>query len=82
MDASLSDGVDGVRGNREVPPQSTHGAPTCAARPCGWEEGGPWGKHGFPHGSEPEASDAAGFVEIAALESELVAARERRFARA
>jgi hypothetical protein len=21
------------------------------------KEGGPWGKHGFPHGSEPEASD-------------------------
>jgi cytochrome c oxidase subunit III len=24
------------------------------------EEGGSWGKHGFPHGSEPKASDAAG----------------------
>ena len=23
------------------------------------EEGGRWGKHGFPHGSEPEASDVA-----------------------
>src|SRR5207245_5465713 len=22
------------------------------------EEGGSWGKHGFPHGSEPKASDA------------------------
>ena len=22
------------------------------------QEGGSWGKHGFPHGSEPKASDA------------------------
>ncbi len=22
------------------------------------KEGGPWGKHGFPHGSDPEGSDA------------------------
>src|SRR5215207_8574433 len=25
------------------------------------EEGGTWGKHGFPHGSEPKASDAHPF---------------------
>src|SRR5919106_1837103 len=24
------------------------------------EEGGPWGKHGFPHGTEPKARDAHG----------------------
>ena len=24
------------------------------------EEGGSWGKHGFPHGSEPQASDERG----------------------
>jgi hypothetical protein len=24
------------------------------------EEGGSWGKHGFPHGSEPKASDERG----------------------
>jgi hypothetical protein len=23
------------------------------------EEGGSWGKHGFPNGTEPEAEDAA-----------------------
>ncbi len=38
---------EGSEGNREVPR---------VGRPL--EEGGPWGKHGFPHGSEPEASDA------------------------
>src|SRR5919198_2975690 len=38
---------EGSEGNREVP---------LVSRPL--EEGGPWGKHGFPHGSEPEASDA------------------------
>jgi hypothetical protein len=46
------------------------------ARPL--EEGGPWGKHGFPAGSEPEASDAAeGFIRLASLEAELAAARAR-----
>jgi hypothetical protein len=62
---------EGSQGNREVPPTN---------RPL--EEGDSGGKHGFPPGSEPEASDAAGFVEIAALESELVAARSRKLARA
>jgi hypothetical protein len=38
---------EGSQGNREVPPKN---------RPL--KEGGPWGKQGFPHGSEPEASDA------------------------
>src|SRR5439155_20022624 len=40
-------GGGGAEGNREVPPRK---------RPL--EEGGPWGKHGFLHGSEPKASDA------------------------
>src|SRR5438105_7550311 len=35
----------GVWGNREVPPPS-------------WKKGATWGKHGFPHGSEPKASDS------------------------
>jgi hypothetical protein len=26
--------------------------------PHWFKEGGTWGKHGFPHGSEPKASDA------------------------
>src|SRR5438552_387144 len=38
---------EGSQGNLEVPRMN---------RPL--KEGGPWGKHGFPHGSEPEASDA------------------------
>src|SRR6266540_6241289 len=40
---------EGSQGNREVPQQN---------RPL--KEGGSWGKHGFPHGSEPEASDGHG----------------------
>jgi hypothetical protein len=28
------------------------------------EEGGPWGKHGFPHGSEPKASDTGIILEV------------------
>jgi hypothetical protein len=42
-------GGRGVRGNREVSPlflEAIH------------KEGGSWGKHGFPHASEPKASDA------------------------
>ena len=26
------------------------------------KEGGSWGKHGFPHGSEPKASDSHTFL--------------------
>jgi dTDP-4-amino-4,6-dideoxygalactose transaminase len=44
--------VEGVGGNREVPPRKGLDARPNAPEP---EEGGPWGKHGFPHGSEPEA---------------------------
>jgi hypothetical protein len=42
------------------------------------EEGGSWGKHGFPHGREPKATDAAGFIRLASLEAELAAARARK----
>src|SRR5882724_1017389 len=45
-------GGRGVRGNREVPPSLL--------------EEGSWGKHGFPHGSEPKASDAHGGPGVAA----------------
>ena len=38
---------EGSPGNREVP---------LTSRPM--EEGGSWGKHGFPQGSEADASDA------------------------
>jgi len=58
---------EGSQGNREFPRPS---------RPL--EEGGPWGKDGFPRGSEPEASEAAeGFIRLASLEAELAAARAR-----
>jgi hypothetical protein len=40
---------EGSQGNREVPQLNPP-----------LEEGGSWGKHGFPHGSEPKASDAHG----------------------
>src|SRR5712691_116226 len=54
-------GGRGVGGNREVSPLSLLGprddlrAAWAGAHP---EEGGSWGKHGFPNGSEPQASDA------------------------
>ncbi len=38
--------VEGAGGNREFPHKSRL-----------LEEGGSWGKHGFPHGSELKASD-------------------------
>ena len=40
---SAHERVEGARGNRAVPPLHQKGT---------------WGKHGFPHGSEPKASDA------------------------
>jgi hypothetical protein len=64
----MSSRAEGAGGNREVPLEN---------RPL--EEGGPWGKHGFPHGSEPQASDAAeGFIKLSSLEAELAAARGRK----
>jgi hypothetical protein len=48
--------VEGAGGNREVPPTLLRGG--CAAV-CSREEGGSWGKHGFPHATEPEAEEAA-----------------------
>src|SRR6266487_377252 len=46
----------GLGGNREVPPFAILGG---AERNLE-KEGGPRGRHGFPRGSEPEASDAHG----------------------
>jgi hypothetical protein len=45
---------EGEGGNREVPPGEFLGEAEANFE----EEGGPWGKHGFPHGSESQASDA------------------------
>src|SRR6266487_7113251 len=55
-------GGRGVRGNREVSPLFFLGARGGGRQGVGAEatskEGGSWGKHGFPHGSGPKASDA------------------------
>src|SRR5205807_9007065 len=54
-------GGRGVRGNREVSPLlllGPRGDLSGARAEATHEEGGSWGKHGFPHGSEPKASDA------------------------
>jgi hypothetical protein len=56
-------GVEGVMGNREVPRieilrlgAHLRGA---QAEASPGEEGGSWGKHGFPHATEPKAKEAA-----------------------
>ena len=55
--------VEGAGGNREVPPHAILGVrgDLRAARAEAYpeEEGGSWGKHGFPHASEPQASEEA-----------------------
>jgi len=55
--------VEGAGGNREVSPLDLFdargdlsGAGVEATRP---EEGGSWGKHGFPHATEPQAREEA-----------------------
>jgi hypothetical protein len=47
--------VEGVGGNREVPPAGFLGGAEANLE----EEGGSWGKHGFLHATEPEAEEAA-----------------------
>src|SRR5438105_11127717 len=54
-------GGRGFGGNREVPPLpllSVRGDLSAAWAEAILKEGGAWGKHGFPHGSEPKANDA------------------------
>src|SRR5207244_9164180 len=55
-------GGGGLGGDREVPPVSLLGARgdlgAACAEACPEEEGGSWGKHGFPRGSEAQPSDA------------------------
>ena len=43
---------EGERGNRRVPPIER-----VAAQQRRHREGGSWGKQGFPHASEPKASE-------------------------
>jgi hypothetical protein len=68
----------GTGGNREVHLFSDIASDVAVLGPRGdlsgaWveailKEGGSWGNHGFPHGSEPEASDAhAGSIGSLAL---------------
>jgi hypothetical protein len=55
-------GGRGVRGNREVSPsfllRGCGGGRSATTPEATSKEGGAWGKHGFPHGSEPKARDA------------------------
>jgi hypothetical protein len=51
----VSGHVEGAGGNREVHPIGFLGGAEATLE----EEGGAWGKHGFPHGTEPEAKDVA-----------------------
>jgi hypothetical protein len=47
--------VEGVGGNREVPPGGVLGGAEAILE----EEGGSRGKHGFPRATEPEAEEVA-----------------------
>jgi hypothetical protein len=55
--------VQGVMGNRDVrrieilSPRADLGVAWAEARPG--EEGGSWGRPGFPHATEPKAEEAA-----------------------
>src|SRR6266536_2020017 len=50
---------DGLCGDiaSDVAVLSARGVPRRARAEARLKEGGAWGKHGFPHGSEPQASD-------------------------
>ncbi len=50
----MSQGVEGAGGNREVSPIEVLGGAEANLE----EEGGTWGKPGFPHVTEPEAKEA------------------------
>ncbi len=51
---------EGAEGNREVSPllSDERGDLSGAYVGASPKEGGSWGKHGFPHASEPKASEA------------------------
>ena len=58
-------GGEGEGGNREVSPlvvSDTRGDLSGAGVGARIKEGGTWGKHGFPHASEPEAREAGCMV--------------------
>jgi hypothetical protein len=54
--------VEGVGGNREVPPGTPPPPPgelLGGAEARLEEEGGSWGRHGFPHATEVEAREVS-----------------------
>jgi hypothetical protein len=51
----MSGRMEGEGGNREVPPVDVLGGAEARLD----EEGGSWGKLGFPHATEPEAEEEA-----------------------
>ncbi len=56
------DAWKGLGGNREVSPPlllSTRGDLSGAGAEAIPKEGGSWGKHGFPHRSDPKGRDVA-----------------------
>jgi hypothetical protein len=59
----VSSDVEGVRGNREVPPpviRDPHDNLTSVRVVAHREkEGGSWGKHGFPHATEAKPREVA-----------------------
>ena len=50
----MSARVERAGGNQEVSPSVLLGD---YAEACSEEEGGSWGKHGFPHAAEPKARE-------------------------
>jgi hypothetical protein len=58
----VSGRVEGAGGNWEVSPRVLFGARgdlSGARAEATLKEGGSWGKHGFPHATEPKAREAA-----------------------
>jgi len=79
-------GGRGVRGNREVSPLfllrgggsgriATTTTTTTTTPEATSKEGGSWGKHGFPHGSEPKARDAHARIDSSSSYASRVAGR-------
>jgi hypothetical protein len=58
----VSSHVEGEGGKREVSPRPIFGVRgdlSGGRAEANRKEGGSWGKHGFPHASEPQASEVA-----------------------
>src|SRR5439155_21895835 len=59
---------EGGRGNREVPTIGSRGGAEARVE----EEGGSWGKPGFPRGSEPKVSDERAELLLGLADDELI----------